>query len=79
MPETDQGILKIRRITENQAANIGTLRRRQYCDQAMVDVETIRAKYEFHFIAERRARAPLPARARVDHGVWVVVTGGHRN
>jgi len=29
--------------------------------------------------AERKARAPLPAAARVDYRVWVVVAGNHRN
>ena len=53
MPEADQGILKVRRITESQAANIGTLRQRQYCDQAIAYVEAIRAKWEFNFIAEQ--------------------------
>lgn len=31
------------------------------------------------FLAERKARAPLPAEAHVDHGVEVVITGNHRN
>ena len=32
-----------------------------------------------YFFAERKAHAPLPAGACVDHGVGVVITENHRN
>jgi hypothetical protein len=45
---------------------------------------TITASFEYmrrvvHFFAERRAHAPLPAVAHVDHGVEVVIERNHRN
>ena len=35
--------------------------------------------FQIEISDERKARAPLPAGASVDHGVRVVVTGNHRN
>lgn len=35
--------------------------------------------FDASYFAERKAHAPLPARAHVDHGEGVVITGNHRN